>query len=246
MADRLGRGLLAMILLGLLTCSAPPHPETPDWAALREQMVSEQIVARGVTDPRVLSAMRRVPRHEFVPAPERALAYADQPVPIGRGQTISQPYVVALMTELATLGGGERVLEIGTGSGYQAAVLSLLAREVYSIEIDSILAEDARLRLARLGYHNVSVRAGDGFYGWSEAAPFDAIIVTAVAPRVPERLAAQLGDGGRIVMPIGADDAQQLMVGVKRNDALTLRAVGDVRFVPMTGAIRTRSERTPR
>ncbi len=202
-------------------------------------MVREQLAERGIADQRVLSALGQVPRHEFVPEADRPRAYTDQPLPIGRGQTISQPYIVALMSELAALHGDEHVLEVGTGSGYQAAVLSLLARDVYSIEIDPVLAEQAGPRLKRLGFKNVTVRAGDGFYGWPDAAPFDVIIVTAAAPRVPERLAAQLREGGRVVIPIGSDETQQLMVGVKQSGTLQLRAASEVLFVPMTGEVRT-------
>lgn len=200
-------------------------------------MVAEQMAARDISDERVLSAMRTVPRHEFVPPQYRRDAYLDQPLPIGGGQTISQPYIVALMTQLLELDGSERVLEVGTGSGYQAAVLSRLAKEVYSIEIDPELAKRAAEQLARLGYDNVHVRAGDGFFGWPEAAPFDAIIVTAVAPRLPEKLAAQLRDGGRIVLPIGRGTRQDLKVGVKREGTVELRSHGGVLFVPMTGEI---------
>jgi protein-L-isoaspartate(D-aspartate) O-methyltransferase len=200
-------------------------------------MVEEQLRGRDITDERVLAAMRRVPRHAFVPARARSLAYGDHPLAIGHGQTISQPYVVALMTQLLQLDGSERLLEVGTGSGYQAAVLAELARIVYSIEIDPRLAATAQKRLGELGYQNVQVRAGDGFFGWPEAAPFDAIIITAAAPRVPDRLVAQLRDGGRLVLPVGAPHEQQLVVGIKRGEQLELQVVGSVLFVPMTGAI---------
>ncbi|OFV88645.1 MAG: protein-L-isoaspartate O-methyltransferase, partial [Acidobacteria bacterium RBG_16_68_9] len=159
-------------------------------------------------------------------------------------QTISQPYVVALMSQMLALRGHERVLEIGTGSGYQAAVLSHLARDVYTIEIDPTLAASADERLAALGHANVHVRTGDGFLGWPDATPFDAIVVTAAAPRIPEPLVIQLVEGGRLVMPIGPDTDQRLVVGVKRGDRLDLRSVGEVRFVPMTGRVRT-PERSP-
>lgn len=194
----------------------------------------------GITDTRVLTAIGRVPRHAFVRPEDQRFAYIDEALPIAGGQTISQPYIVALMTQLLELRGDERVLEVGTGSGYQAAVLSLLARDVYTIEIEPLLAESARARLHELEYDNVQVRAGDGFYGWEEAAPFDAMIVTAVAPRVPERLIAQLKIGGRIVIPLGEDERQQLMRGVKREgERLTLETITDVAFVPMRGAVRT-------
>ena len=166
-------------------------------------MVREQIAGRDVRDPRVLAALAHVPRHELVPDEMREYAYEDRPLPIGHGQTISQPYVVAYMTEQLRLRGDERVLEIGTGSGYQAAVLAELAREVYSIEIVEELGERARADLARLGYSNVHVRVGDGYRGWPEQAPFDAIIVTAAPGHVPQPLIDQLAVGGRLVLPVG-------------------------------------------
>ncbi len=203
----------------------------------RERMVREQIVARGVRDPKTLAALRKVPRHLFVP--ERAVpeAYEDHPLAIGHAQTISQPYIVALMTETLGLRGGETVLEVGTGSGYQAAVLAEIAAHVYSIEIVEPLAEEARERLRRLGYGNVVVRAGDGYAGWPEKAPFDAIMVTAAAPRIPEPLKAQLRDGGRLVLPVG-DESQELIVVTRRGATFTERRVLPVRFVPMTGKVR--------
>ena len=174
----------------------------------REAMVREQIAGRGVKNAAVLAAMRRVPRHEFMPENVRPLAYDDRPVPIGMGQTISQPYIVALMTELAAVGRGSRVLEIGTGSGYQAAVLAELGADVYSIEILAPLRERAVEILARLGYGQVKTRVGDGYLGWPEAAPFDAIIVTAAPARVPEPLKQQLKVGGRLVLPVGRFDQE--------------------------------------
>jgi protein-L-isoaspartate(D-aspartate) O-methyltransferase len=180
-----------------------PDPE-PAYAEARARMVREQLVARGIRDARVLDAMGRVPRHELVPEDERELAYEDGPLPIGEGQTISQPYIVAAMSEAAALTGGERVLEVGTGSGYQAAVLSLLAREVYTIELEPTLAERARTALTRLGCANVRTRTGDGYRGWPEAAPFDAIIVTA-APDHFRSAVDQLAPG-RMVIPVGGGD----------------------------------------
>jgi len=206
----------------------------------RERMVSEQIVARGVRDPRTLAALRKVPRHLFVPDAAAREAYEDHPLPIGHAQTISQPYIVALMTETLGLKGGETVLEVGTGSGYQAAVLAEIAAHVYSIEIVPTLAEEARERLRRLGYGNVEVRAGDGYAGWPEAAPFDAIIVTAAAPRIPEPLKAQLRDGGRLVLPVG-DESQELIVVTRSGATFAQRRVLPVRFVPMTGKVREQS-----
>jgi protein-L-isoaspartate(D-aspartate) O-methyltransferase len=242
-APHVRRALFAGVALAA-SCVDPSRPQDaldPAAAAQREQMVSRQLRARDVTDERVLAAMTIVPRHLFVPPEVRGQAYADQALPIGRGQTISQPYVVGLMTQLLALQGGERVLEIGTGSGYQAAVLSHLAANVYSIEIDPELAERARATLAAQGYATVHVRAGDGYYGWPEAAPFDAIIITAAAPRLPERLLSQLREGGRIVAPIERGDGEELAVGIKHGDRLEWTEHGGVRFVPMTGEVR----RTP-
>ena len=196
-------------------------------------MVTEQIESRGVRDPRVLAAMRKVPRHEFVPEEQRPHAYEDHPLPIGHDQTISQPFIVAAMTELAQVGPGTRVLEIGTGSGYQAAVLAELGAEVFSIEIVEPLARSAAATLDRLGYR-VTVRAGDGYQGWPDRAPFDVILVTAAPPRIPEPLQQQLVDGGRLVIPVG-DRYQELVVLTRRGNQLDRRSVFPVRFVPMTG-----------
>ncbi|MBI2104871.1 MAG: protein-L-isoaspartate(D-aspartate) O-methyltransferase [Candidatus Omnitrophica bacterium] len=213
--------------------------EDASFAEARERMVQEQLAAgpfrHPITDPRVLEAMRQVPRHRFVPPEIARLAYTDQPLPIGEEQTISQPYIVALMTELAAVQPGDRVLEIGTGSGYQAAVLASLGGEVYSIEILEGLARRAGETLQALGYA-VRVRAGDGFFGWPEAAPFDAILVTAAAPRVPQLLIDQLKEGGRLVIPLG-EAAQELAVFRKSAGGLSERRVIPVRFVPMTGAV---------
>jgi protein-L-isoaspartate(D-aspartate) O-methyltransferase len=200
-------------------------------------MVKEQIESRGIKDALTLAALREVPRHEFVPEASAGEAYGDFPLAIGQGQTISQPYIVAFMTEALGLRGGESVLEIGTGSGYQAAVLARIAGKVHTIEIVPELAGQARARLARLGYRNVEVRAGDGYLGWPEAAPFDAIIVTAAAPRIPEPLKQQLAEGGRLVVPVG-DEEQELIVVTRHGSAFDERRVLPVRFVPMTGAVR--------
>lgn len=208
--------------------------DVDDYSVGRARMVDEQIAARGVRDPKVLEAMRTVPRHEFVPESERAWAYHDQPLPIGHEQTISQPYIVARMTELLAPAPAHKVLEIGTGSGYQAAVLSGLVREVYSIEIVEPLATSAREVLKRLGYRNVQVRAGDGYRGWPEQAPFDGIIVTAAPPRIPEPLKQQLRVGGKLVIPVG-DDYQELRVLTRTAQGFDERSVLPVRFVPMTG-----------
>ena len=203
-------------------------------AEARLRMVEQQIEARGVRDPRVLDAMRHVPRHELVPKASRDQAYEDRPLPIGHSQTISQPYVVAAMTEALRLSGDERVLEVGTGSGYQAAVLSKLAKQVYSIEIVPELARRAKADLARLGYANVEVREGDGWRGWPEHAPFDAIMVTAAPEEVPPDLIAQLAVGGRLVIPVGDRD-QQLLVVHKTPEGITREVLFGVRFVPMRG-----------
>jgi len=200
-------------------------------------MVKEQIESRGIKDPLTLAALREVPRHAFVPEAAAGEAYGDFPLPIGHGQTISQPYIVAFMTEALGLHGGENVLEIGTGSGYQSAVLARIAGKVRTIEIVPELAGQARARLARLGYRNVEVRAGDGYRGWPEAAPFDAIIVTAAAPRIPEPLKRQLAEGGRLVVPVG-EESQELIVVTRHGSAFDERRVLPVRFVPMTGAVR--------
>ncbi len=187
-------------------------------------------------DPRVMQAMARVPRHEFVPKSERRYAYENRPLPIGYGQTISQPYIVAIMTDLLKLEPGDRVLEIGTGSGYQAAVLAELVQQVYSIEIIGDLARRARAVLDRLGYKQVKTRVGDGYYGWQERAPFDAIIVTAAADHVPPPLIKQLKPGGRMLIPVGSRFmTQQLVLVVKGDEGITTRLLLPVRFVPLTG-----------
>ena len=232
-ASRLPVGAAAAAALAATPLSA----QDAAWRTQREAMVQQQIVTRGISDPATLAAMRAVPRHEFVPAGRRDDAYVDFPIPIGHGATISQPYIVALMTELARPRPGMRVLEIGTGSGYQAAVLAELGCDVYSVEILPDLAETARQRLDRLGY-KVHVRAGDGFYGWPEAAPFDAVIITAATPEVPQTLVQQLAEGGRIILPLGRHDGQDLVLGTKTPAGLDLRTLGGVAFVPMTGEIR--------
>lgn len=207
---------------------------TPDdeLAARRDRMVGTQIRARGISDPRVLEAMRRVERHRFVPFPERDLAYGDHPIAIGFGQTISQPYIVAFMTEALALGPDARVLEIGTGSAYQTAVLAEVARDVYSIEVVREHAERATRILRELGYSNAHVRLGDGYIGWPEAAPFDGIIVTAAPDHVPPPLVEQLRVGGRLVVPIGRD-TQDLLVLARTEDGLREEERLAVRFVPL-------------
>ena len=253
-------GLFILVLLSLLVVLltrpvAGPAPGTavdtsgtPDpYITAREAMVRDQIEQRGVTDAAVLAAMRRVPRHEFVPPEYLPDAYADHPLPIGYGQTISQPYIVALMSEALQLQGdlrshGDRVLEIGTGSGYQAAVLAEMGAEVYTVEIIPELAEQATKRLATLastasvGYHPVQVLQADGYYGWEEHAPYDAIIVTAAPDHLPQPLPAQLKEGGRLVVPIGPQGAvQTLWLFEKQAGELVASNLGAVSFVPLTG-----------
>ncbi len=202
----------------------------------RSRMVDEQIAFRGVTDPRVLAVMGKVPRHEFMPEALRAQAYGDHAMPIGEGQTISQPYIVALMSELLELKGDERVLEIGTGSGYQAAVLAELCQKVFTIERVKTLADKARATLDRLGYKNVVMKVYDGTYGWKEMSPFDAIIVTAAAPDVPDTLVEQLKDGGRLVIPVGERYSQVLMKVIKSPSGVVTKTSIPCVFVPLIGA----------
>lgn len=205
----------------------------------RKQMVELQLKGRNITDARVLAAMEKVQRHLFVPREYRDQAYADYPLPIGSGQTISQPYIVALMTQELQLQPGDTVLEIGTGSGYQAAVLGELAQKVYTIEIVPELAEIARNRLDTLGYDNVLVKHGDGYEGWEEFAPFDAIMITAAAPFIPEPLLKQLRNGGRMALPLGNRSSYQNLVCITKRDGKTeIRNITDVVFVPMTGKVR--------
>jgi protein-L-isoaspartate(D-aspartate) O-methyltransferase len=205
-------------------------------AIARERMVADQLRARGITDPRVLTAMGRVPRHRFVEEALAGRAYGDYPLPIGEKQTISQPYMVALMTQALELGGGERVLEVGTGSGYQTAILAELAGKVYSVERIRALADRARAILEELGYYNVLIRVGDGTLGWREEAPFDAVLVTAAAPEVPAPLVEQLKPGGRLVIPVGGTTAQVLKSLVKDADGTVRESelVGCV-FVKLVG-----------
>ena len=207
-----------------------------DFATQRERMVKEQIIGRGIASERVLAAMRKVPREEFVPERFREASYADQPLPIGYDQTISQPLIVAFMTEQLRPQPQDRVLEIGTGSGYQAAIMAELVAEVYSIEIIEPLAKKAAATLQRLGYKNVHVEAGDGYQGWPKQAPFDAITVTCAPDHVPQPLVDQLKEGGRMIIPVGSSSgAQELYLLEKKNGRLERRAVLPVRFVPMTG-----------
>jgi protein-L-isoaspartate(D-aspartate) O-methyltransferase len=199
----------------------------------RRRMVENQLQGRDITDPRVLAAMGKVPRHRFVPKHLIPLAYSDQPLPIGLGQTISQPYIVALMTQWGEVKPGDKVLEVGTGSGYQAAVLAELTDKVFTIELRPELAKTAELRLRELGYDRVQVKTGDGYQGWPEAAPFDVILVTATAPEVPPALAAQLKEGGRLVIPVGRSWVQQLLRFRKVGRELKEEARLPVQFVPL-------------
>jgi len=221
---------MLLVITGLFLLGAGYSEEK--FYARKENMINSQIKARGVTDERVLKAMHKVERHLFVPLMYRHLSYGDHPLPIGEGQTISQPYIVALMTELLELKGGEKVLEIGTGSGYQAAILAELAKEVYTIEILEPLAERSQKLLKELGYENIKVKHGDGFLGWPEYAPFDAIIVTCAPEEVPLALLEQLAEGGRLVIPVGTR-WQELKQLKKIEGKIVSKSIIPVRFVPM-------------
>src|SRR6266481_4998288 len=210
-------------------------PTAADLAAQRQRMVEQHLKARGIRDERALAAMAKVPREEFIPADARADAYEDGPLPIGYDQTISQPYVVAFMTEQLRPKSSDRVLEIGSGSGYQAAILAELVADVYTIEIVEPLAKSAEATLPRLGYKNIHMKVGDGYQGWPEQAPFDAIIVTCAPDKVPQPLTDQLKDGGRMVIPVGERFAQQLYLLEKKNGQLKESVTLPVRFVPMAG-----------
>ena len=209
--------------------------ENRDYEPERAEMIEKQLRRRGITDRAVLDALGKVPRHEFVPSELRAQAYADIPLPIGSGQTISQPYIVAAMTAALGIQPGDRVLEIGTGCGYQSAVLSLLAKQVFTIERRPELASAASERLARLGYSNVHVHCGDGTLGLPELAPFDAILVAAAAPAAPQPLLEQLGDAGRMIIPIGDADSQDLQLMERRGPSFLSRMLEGCRFVPLVG-----------
>jgi protein-L-isoaspartate(D-aspartate) O-methyltransferase len=236
-------GEVRLLLLGLLllapACGAAVESgqrPADDWARARDRMVDEQLSTRDIRSARVLDAMRRVPRHLFVPEAQRARAYDDTPLPIGYGQTISQPYIVAFMTEQLAIEPGHRVLEIGTGSGYQAAVLSVLAGagEIYTIEIIEALAERARTTLSTLGYRNVQVRAGNGYLGWAEHAPYDRVMVTAAPDAIPPALVEQLKTGGLMAIPVGTFEQELRILRRTESGMETLRTL-PVRFVPMTG-----------
>jgi protein-L-isoaspartate(D-aspartate) O-methyltransferase len=238
---------LMLALAVLLTVTVPPAwaGSGDAWAELRRRMVDEQIRGRDVHRPDVLRAMGEVPRHLFVPEAQRGESYDDHPLPIGNGQTISQPYIVALMTGLLDLGPESKVLEIGTGSGYHAAVLSRVAGQVFSIEIVDDLGRQARQTLERLGYRNVHVRIGDGYKGWPEQAPFDAIVLTAAPQRIPQPLLDQLKPGGRMVLPVGRFWQDLLLVTKHADGSIEQRKVLPVRFVEMTGEVRDRAGFAP-
>jgi protein-L-isoaspartate(D-aspartate) O-methyltransferase len=215
-----------------------PAAQTEPYAALRRRMIERDLRGRGIKNARVLEAIEAVPRHLFVPEKIRHAAYEDRALPIGDGQTISQPYIVALMTELLDPQPAEKVLEIGTGSGYQTAVLAHLAQRVYSIEILPALGASARRLLDRLGLHNIEYKIGDGFYGWEEHAPFDAVLVAAAAPRIPEPLWQQLREGGRIIIPLGEQGkTQRLVRATKTAGKLKIEDFSAVLFVPLRGAV---------
>lgn len=229
--------ILATAAVFLLFPTLPVHSEDP-FSSQRKSMVERDLKARGIRNAMVLSVMEQVPRHLFVDEPLRDRAYGDHPLPIGEGQTISQPYVVALMTEALKLRPSDRVLEIGTGSGYQAAVLSKIVKEVYSIEIRKTLADRAAGLLAKLGRGNVKVKHADGYFGWEEHAPFDAIMITAAANHIPPPLIRQLKEGGRLIVPLGGTVYYQMLtLATKRTGELDVEQLTPVAFVPMRGEV---------
>jgi len=225
-----------MTIFTAFTMPFSKPPEEFEFAKARSLMLERQIIARGVKDPRVLEAMGKVPREKFVPDESKSIAYSDSPLRIGFGQTISQPYIVALMTELAHVTFEDSVLEIGTGSGYQTAILAELANSVYSMEIIPELQQNADSTIRALGYDNVTTRCADGYFGWPEAGPFDSIIVTAAPEKLPDELLSQLKDGGRMVVPVGGD-IQYLEVYAKTGNGYEKKRGIPVKFVPMTGKV---------
>ncbi|MEJ5265288.1 MAG: protein-L-isoaspartate(D-aspartate) O-methyltransferase [Bacteroidales bacterium] len=228
---RLYQIFCAFIIVAGMDCSSSQENDYVRW---REQMVSEQIISRGIKDKKVIAAMRKVERHRFVPDEYKQVAYGDHPLPIGYEQTISQPYVVAFMTEALELKQTDRILEIGTGSGYQAAILAEICDSVFTIEIVPELAQQAKLLLEQLGYKNIQVKHGDGYQGWIEKAPFDAIIVTCSPTKIPQPLKDQLREGGRMIIPVGYSQTDQYLYLIKKqNGRLVEKAVLPVRFVPM-------------
>jgi protein-L-isoaspartate(D-aspartate) O-methyltransferase len=241
-------GTFVLSLLFGFRCSSGDNMkvEKGELSGARLQMVEQQLRSRGIHDERVLQVMAEIPRHLFVPTAQRSHAYDDGPLPIGDGQTISQPYIVALMSESLLLTGEETVLEVGTGSGYQAAVLSRLARRVYSIEILPDLAQTARERLAEFGFGNVTVIVGDGNYGWPQGSPYDAIMVTAAASQVPPALLDQLAEGGRLVLPVSIDDQQHLLRLRKEKGNITREDLGLVQFVPLIGGDQEKGDQRDR
>jgi len=229
------RSGIKSILLGIISLLALSVHCQIDHKQLRENMIKQQLLARDISDPTTLKAMRNVPRHEFVPADMKPYAYSDNPLPIGMKQTISQPYIVAYMTQALKLKEQDRVLEVGTGSGYQAAILGQIVDTVYTIEIVEALAFTAKNRLSALGYNNIEVRTGDGYLGWPEKGPFDAIMVTAGAEEVPEPLLKQLKEGGRMIIPVGPHNGiRQLLLMTKKSGKIKTKEVMSVRFVPLT------------
>jgi protein-L-isoaspartate(D-aspartate) O-methyltransferase len=226
----------SFVLFFISVTMADTASESPEFKKARNQLVQKHIKAKGISDSRVLAAMQAVPRHKFVPQDLLSVAYADRPLPIGEGQTISQPYVVALMTQILQLSTDDRVLEIGTGSGYQAAVLAKVAGTVYSIEIKEKLYRRASKTLKSLGYGNVKTRHGDGYYGWPQAAPFDAVMITAAVDHIPPPLLKQLKEGGKLALPLGNPFSyQNLVLVTKQGDDLIVKQITGVLFVPMTG-----------
>jgi protein-L-isoaspartate(D-aspartate) O-methyltransferase len=244
-------GLLLVILVALARAGEPVEgggaadsAEEPNYAERRRQMVEQQLKSRDITDARVLRAMQKVPRHLFVPEGMRPFAYADTALPIGEGQTISQPYIVALMTQLAKPSVNSRALDVGTGSGYQAAVLGELCKQVYGIEIVESLAASSKKRLKQLGYQNIEVRHGDGYRGWKEHAPFDLIVLAAAPDHVPKPLTEQLAVGGRLVLPVGRYFQSLDVIEKQRDGSLKRWTVTFVRFVPMTGEAEEKGQST--